>query len=143
MILLSSRFLKKKERKYWVHPILKYRKDGESPFLIKEQWDYHGRFKVYFRMSGAQFDALLAKLVPHIKRKTTNFCELSVQGSICALCYKMKCLNLIIAILDFGIRLVTELSKHLSKCLPRMRKKLKIKPDPKIFMMDENFGGSV
>ncbi len=50
-------FLKKKERKYWVHPILKYREDGEFRLLIKDQRDYHGRFKVYFRMSVAQFDA--------------------------------------------------------------------------------------
>ncbi len=76
MILLFSCFLKKKEkeRKYWVHPILKYREEGEFP--------YHGRFKVYFRMSVSQFDALLVILEPHIKKKTTNFCELSVQGSI-------------------------------------------------------------
>ncbi len=76
MILLFSCFLKKeKERKYWVHPILKYREDGEF-LLIKEQRDYHGWFKVYFRTSVAQFDALLAILEPHIKTKTTNFCEL-------------------------------------------------------------------
>ncbi len=54
------------------------REDGEFPLLIKDQWDYHGRFKVYFRMSVAQFDALLAILEPHIKRKTTHFCELRV-----------------------------------------------------------------
>ncbi len=51
--------------------------EKSSPF-IKEQRDY----KVNFRMSVAQFDALLAILEPHIKKKTTNFCELSVQGSI-------------------------------------------------------------
>ncbi len=28
---------KEKERKYWVHPILKYREEGEFPLLIKEQ----------------------------------------------------------------------------------------------------------
>ncbi len=33
-------------------------------------------------MSEAQFDALLAILEPYIKRKTTNLCEFSVQGSI-------------------------------------------------------------
>ncbi len=66
----------------------------------------------------AQFDALLAILEPHIKRNTTNFCELRV----------MKWMNLTIAILDFGVRLYSgsELSKHFSKCLPRMRKM----PDP-------------
>ncbi len=30
----------------------------------------------------AQFDALLEILESHIKKKTTNFCELSVQGSL-------------------------------------------------------------
>ncbi len=87
----------------------------------------------------AQFDALLAILEPHIKKKTTNFCELSVQGSIySALCCEMKWMNLTIAILDFGIRLYggSELSKHLSKCLLRMRK-------TNFFLTDENFRGSV
>ncbi len=76
----------------------------------------------------AQFDALLAILEPHIKKKTTNFCELSVQGSIySALCCETKWMNLTIAILDFGVRFYggSELSKHLSKCLPRMRKNAK------------------
>ncbi len=96
---------KEKERKYWAHPILRYRKDGEVPLLIKEQRDYHGRFKVYFRTSVSQFDALLVILEPHIKKKTTNFCELSVQGSIySALCCETKWMNLTITILDFGVR---------------------------------------
>ncbi len=96
-------------------------------------------------MSVAQFEALLAILEPHIK-KTTNFCELSVQGSIySALCCEMKWMNLTIANLDFGVRLYggSELSKKLSKCLLRMRKMQKIEPDPIFFMTDENFGGSV
>ncbi len=126
MISLSSRFLKKeKERKYWVHPIQRYRENGEFPLLIKEQRNYHGRYKVYFRMSVGQFDALLAILEPHIKKKTTNFCELSVQGSIySALCCETKWMNLTIGILDFGVRLYggSELSKHFSKCLLWMRK---------------------
>ncbi len=97
-------------------------------------------------MSVAQSDALLAILEPHIKKKTTNFCELSVQESIYnALCCETKWMNLTIAILDFGIRFYggSELSKHLSKCLPRMWKMQKIEPDPNFFMMDENFRGSV
>ncbi len=61
---------------YWVHPILR------SPLLIKEQRDYHGRFKVYFRMSEAQFDALL------VITKTTNVCELCVQG--CLQCFVLR-----------------------------------------------------
>ncbi len=52
--------------KYLVHPILRYKVDGKFPLVIKEQRDYHGRFEVYFRMSVAQFDALLAILDPHI-----------------------------------------------------------------------------
>ncbi len=53
----------------------------------------------------AQFDALLAILEPHIKTKTTNFCELSLQGSIYSdLCCETKWMNLTIAILDFGVR---------------------------------------
>ncbi len=66
----------------------------------------------------AQFDALLE---PHIKKKTTHFCELSVQGSIySALCCEIKWMNMTIAILDFGVCLYggSELSKYLSKCLP-------------------------
>ncbi len=46
-------------------------------------------------MSEAQFDALLAILEPYIKRKTTNLCEFSVQGSIySALCCEIKWMNL-------------------------------------------------
>ncbi len=77
-------------------------------------------------MSVAQFDALLAELEPCIK-KTTDFCELCVQGSIySALFCKMKWVNLTIAILDFGACLYggSERSKHLSKCLLRMWKNL-------------------
>ncbi len=87
-ILLSSRFLKKKKKKGNIeeYPILRYREDGEFLLLIKEQRDYLGRFKVYFRMSVAQFDALLAIQEPHIKLLESHFCELSVQGStvLCA-----------------------------------------------------------
>jgi len=55
--LLKKRKIK---RKYWVHPILRLRREeGEFHFLIKELWDYPERFSVYFRMSVAQFDALL------------------------------------------------------------------------------------
>ncbi len=64
----------------------------------------------------AQFDALLAILVPHNKKKTTNFGELSVQGSL--RCVVLKWINLTIAILDFGVRLYggSELSIGGSGC---------------------------
>ncbi len=46
-------------------------------------------------------------------------------------------MNLIIANLYFGVCLYggSELSKHLSKCLLRMRKMQKIKPDQNFFMI--------
>ncbi len=65
----------------------------------------------------AQFDALLTILELHIIKKTTSFCELSVQGSVySALCCETKWMNLTITSLDFGIHLYggSELSKHLS-----------------------------
>ncbi len=46
-----------------------------------------------------QFDALQVILEPHIKKKTTNFCELRVQESL--RCFVL--MNLTIAILDFGV----------------------------------------
>ncbi len=48
-------------------------------------------------------------------------------------------MNFTIAILEFSVHLYggSELSKRLSKCLPRME------PDPNFFMMDEHFGASV
>ncbi len=51
----------------------------------------------------------------------------------------MKWMNLTIDILDFGVRLYggSELSKHLSKCLPWMRKTQKIKPI-RIFLWQMN-----
>ncbi len=54
-------------------------------------------------------------------------------------------MKLTTTILDFGVRLYggSELLKHLSKSLLRMRKTDKIEPDLNCFMTDENFGGSV
>ncbi len=89
-----------------------------------------------------QFDALLAILELHIKTKTTNFCELSLQGSIySALCCETKWMNLTIAILDFAARFYggSELSKHLSKCLPWMQKTSKIEPNTNFFYDGRTF----
>ncbi len=63
----------------------------------------------------------------------------SVQGSIySALCCEMKWMNLIIAILDFGVRFFcgSELSKHFSKYLLQMRKTEKIKPETNCLMTE-------
>ncbi len=84
MILLSSRFLKReKGRKYWVHPILRYREDGVF-LLIMEQQDYYELFEVYFRMSVAKFDALLPSHV--LKRRP----PVSV-NSVCKDLYAVLC----------------------------------------------------
>ncbi len=66
----------------------------------------------------AQFDALLAILVPHIK-KATNFYELSVQGSLRCVVLRDKWMNLTIVIVDFGVRLYggSELSTGGSGCV--------------------------
>ncbi len=69
-------------------------------------------------MSAAQFDAVLAILEPHIK-KTTNFCELSVQGSLKRFVLRDE---------------VDELDNHHSGFYS---------PDPNFFMMGKSFGGSV
>ncbi len=112
MIGSSSRFLKKeKERKYWVRPIQKYR-GRRVPPPDKDQRDYHGRFKVYSRMSVAQFDALLAILESHIKRPPISV------NSVCKDLYTVLVLRDEVDELDnrhSGVRLYSgsELSKHL------------------------------
>ncbi len=69
-------------------------------------------------MSVAQFDALLAILVSHIK-KATNFCELSLQGSLRCVVLRDKWMNLTIAIVDFVVLLYggSELSTGGSGCV--------------------------
>ncbi len=81
-------------------------------------------------MSMAQFDALLAILETHIKKKTTNFCELSVQGSLHCFVLRDEVNELDCTVNEFCLYGGSELSKHLSKCLLRMRKIEKIEPDP-------------
>ncbi len=145
-ILLSSRFLKKKKKKGNIeeYPILRYREDGEFLLLIKEQRDYLGRFKVYFRMSVAQFDALLAIQEPHIKLLESHFCELSVQGStvLCAARWSGWTSH------HSGfwrslVRWLWTVKKTSQNACYGCEKWKKIKPDTNLFMTDKNFGGSV
>ncbi len=148
MILSSSCFLKEKKKKGNIGSIQSWDIDRRE-FLIKEQRDYQGRFKVYFRMSVAQFDDLPAILKPLIKNKTTNFCELYIlymnsdlYTVLCAARWSGWTWQSAFWILAFAC-VGSELSKHISKCFLRMRKTEKIEPDPIFFMTDENFGGSV
>ncbi len=105
--------------------------------FVKEQRDYHGRFKVYSRMSVAQFDALLAILETHIKKKTTNFCELSVQGSL--QCFLLQ------DEVDFGVRLYgsSNCQNTSQNACYGCEKCRKSKPIQLFFMTDGSFGGSV
>jgi len=81
---------RKRKRKYRVLPILRLRREeGEFHLLIKELRDYPEWFKVYFRMSVAQFDALLAiclyipsLCIPHIVCHTV-LCAARWSGSTC------------------------------------------------------------
>ncbi len=141
MILLSSRFFKReKERIYWVHSILRYREEGEFPLLIKEQRDYHRRLKVYFRMSVAQFDALPQILELHIKKRTTNFCELSVQGSSQYYVLRDESQNLHSGFWCSLLRWIWIVKTPL-KMLPTNAENRKLNPIQFFFMTDETFRG--
>ncbi len=73
--VVLSLLKKRKKRKYWVHPILRYREEGEESIGI-----ITGDSKF---TSGCQWLSLmLVTLEPHIRKKTTNFCELGVHGSL-------------------------------------------------------------
>ncbi len=52
--------------------------------------------------SGCHWLSLMLTLEPHIKKMTTNFYELSVQGPLCC---EMKWIKLSDTILDFGVQL--------------------------------------
>ncbi len=107
------------KRKYWVHPIQRLcREKGEFHLLIKY---YPERFKVYIYIF------------------IFIFCLFHTMFVI--QCFVLRDEVDQLAILDFDVRLYggSELSKHLSKCLLRMRKMQKIKPDPSFFITDESF----
>ncbi len=89
----------------------------------------------------AQFDALLAILEPHIKRRPPISVNSVCKDQYSALCCETKWMNLTIAILDFGVRFYggSERSKYLSKCLPRMRKTQKNRTRSEFFYDGRKF----
>ncbi len=115
--VVLSLLKREKERKKWVHPILRYRELLEFP--------QHGRAiqSLLQDVMGSVW-CFIAILESHITKKTTNFCELSVQGSLHCFVLRDEVDELDIAILDFGDHLYggSELSKHLSKYFLQMRK---------------------
>jgi hypothetical protein len=65
---------KPKRRRVWVHDILRRRSQlGEFHHLLQELRLDDGRFQRYFRLTGAMFDDLLARVGARISRQYTNY----------------------------------------------------------------------
>ncbi len=97
-------------------------------------------------MSGTQFDALQVILEPHIKNKTTNFCELSVQGSLwCFVLWDKVNLTQIfyslVAILDFFFRFWLWIVRTPLKMFATDVKHFENRTRSNLFMTDERFRG--
>ncbi len=60
-VVLSLLKKRKINRKYWVHLMLRLRREEREFHHFKELWDYHGRFSLL-----QDFDALVAIREPHI-----------------------------------------------------------------------------
>ena len=73
---------KPKRRRVWVHDILRRCSQlGEFHHLLQELRLDDGRFKRYFRLTGAMFDDLLARVGARISRQDTNYrCSISAAG---------------------------------------------------------------
>ena len=66
--------MKHKCRRVWVHDILRRRSQlGEFHHLLQELRLDDGRFKRYFRLTGAMFDDLLARVGARTSRQDTNY----------------------------------------------------------------------
>ena len=71
--LLIKRKKKRVRRKYWVHPIISERLScGFFYSLFTQLKEYPDKFFAYFRMSQEQFDHLLTKVGPFIRRQDTT-----------------------------------------------------------------------
>ena len=65
---------KPKRRRVWVHEIMRRRSElGEFHHLLQELRLDDGRFQRYFRLTGAMFDDLLARVGARISRQDTNY----------------------------------------------------------------------
>ena len=61
-------------REIWVHPLNEDRaRKGEFFTLYCDQRYFGDKFFENYRMSVEQFDEILRKIAPHIKKKDTNF----------------------------------------------------------------------
>lgn len=76
LLLSSDGFVKKKGRRFWVHPLNKARKKcGEFYTKFGRLRQHEDVFYEYFRMSIAQFDYLLKLVTPRIEKQITNWRE--------------------------------------------------------------------
>ena len=80
-------------REIWVHPLNEDRASkGEFFNLYCDQRYFGDRFFLNYRMSVHQFDDILRKITPYIKKKDTNFCNsISAEEK---LCLTIRCIDL-------------------------------------------------
>lgn len=64
--------MKKKKRKYWVHPLIRNR-EHSAYVLARELSSDPDKFKGFFRMSKPLFDRLVELVSPQITKKDTNW----------------------------------------------------------------------
>ena len=63
-------------REVWIHPLnLDRQSKGEFYNLYLDQWHFPDRFFEHYRMTPQQFDEILHKIAPLIKKNDTNFCK--------------------------------------------------------------------
>ncbi|KAM5165185.1 LOW QUALITY PROTEIN: uncharacterized protein ACMZJ9_007622 [Mantella aurantiaca] len=66
--------IRRRRRRYWVHPIVSSRPSmGEFHLLYGQMRDHPEKFADYFRMSIASFDELLSLVSEGIRRDDTNY----------------------------------------------------------------------
>jgi hypothetical protein len=70
LLLLRRRKMRRKVRKFWVHPVLQNRTQGGHFYnSFSELRQYEDRFYNYFRMSISSFDTLANILKNKIQRQ--------------------------------------------------------------------------
>lgn len=76
ILLDEEASLKRKNRRFWVHNMLKKRNiEGEYITLFRELMDDETKFFQYFRMSKYKFHELLSIIEPVITKQNTTFRE--------------------------------------------------------------------
>ena len=72
LVMIMQKVLKKRKRRFWVHPIVANRLlRGQFHILFEELKDDDAKFLNYFRMPQAAFDELVTTITPSIVRQNT------------------------------------------------------------------------